>query len=269
VVWAEWAVVDDKADTSATTRRDEAGAPEPTTARRPVPVWDFPTRAFHWALVIFVTVSLLTGEDEGILFVIHTVAAYAVLLLLLFRVIWGFVGSRHSRFTDFVRGPDTVKAYTLQLVRLRPPDSVGHNPLGGWMVLLILATLALAVITGLFSGGEDGGRGILHGLLFSPGSEGLSDLHEAIGNFVIALAIIHVLGVLVDWLLTGDNLIRAMITGDKPLDEQTAARQRPLAPAWLAVAAALLVGGFGYYLFQATDLTPPAGKHSEREHRER
>lgn len=247
----------------------ETGAPDAVPARRAVPVWDFPTRVFHWALALVVTVSLLTGEDEGILFVVHTLAGYAVLLLLLFRLIWGIVGSLHSRFTDFVHGRRVVLDYAAQLIRLRPPDSVGHNPLGGWMVVLILATLALAVLTGLFSGGEEGGRGILHDLLFAPGREGLSDLHEAIGNFVIALAVIHVLGVLVDWLLTGDNVIRAMITGDKMLDEATAARQPPLAPAWLAVAAALLVGGVGYYLFQATDLTPPPGGHAEREHRER
>jgi len=249
--------------------RPERSAPEDSPARRPVSVWDFPTRFFHWALVLFVTISLVTGEDEGLLFVVHTVAGYAVLLLLLFRLIWGFVGSLHSRFTDFVHGRRIVLDYAAQLFRLRPPDSVGHNPLGGWMVVLILATLALVVLTGLLSGGEDGGRGLLHGVLLAPGSEGLSDLHEAIGNFVIALAIIHVLGVLADWLLTGDNIVRAMITGDKLLDEPVAARQPPLAPTWLAIAAALLVGGVGYYLFKATDLTPPAGKHAEREHRDR
>jgi cytochrome b len=232
-------------------------------ARRPVPVWDFPTRFFHWALVLFVVLSLLTGEDEGWQFIIHTVAGYAVLLLLLFRLIWGFVGSLHSRFTDFVHGRRAVGDYVAQLVRLRPPDSVGHNPLGGWMVVLILVTLTLAAVTGLFSGEEDGGRGVLYGVLFAPGGEGLSDLHEAIGNFVIAIAIIHVIGVLVDWLLTGDNIIRAMVTGNKTLDEPAAAREPALAPAWLAVAAALLVGGAGYYLFQATDFTAPAGETAE------
>ena len=108
---------------------------------RAVLVWDLPTRIFHWALVIAVVVSYVTGGEEGSWFVVHTVSGYVVALLLLFRLIWGFWGSAHSRFSDFIYSLGSVGAYVGRLVRLEPPKYVGHNPLGGWMVVLLLVVL--------------------------------------------------------------------------------------------------------------------------------
>jgi cytochrome b len=195
----------------------------------------------------------LTGGEEGSLFVVHTVSGYVVALLLVFRLVWGFVGSVHSRFSDFVYSGQSVKAYSKQLLRFTPPRFVGHNPLGGWMVILMLAALVGTVATGLFSGDDDGGAGILLSLIAAPGGEGFKEIHEFFGNFIIVLAAIHVLAVFVDWLLTSDNLVMAMITGRKSLDDDEAAKQKPLAGGWRAAIVAVIVAGLGAILFQQTD----------------
>lgn len=236
---------------------------------RSVPVWDFPTRAFHWSLAVAVVLSYLTGGEDGSLFVVHTVSGYAVALLLAFRLVWGFVGSVHSRFSDFVYSGRSLKDYAKQLLRFNPPRFVGHNPLGGWMVILMLAVLAGTVATGLLSGDDDGGAGILLPLIAAPGGEGLKEIHEFFGNFIIVLATIHVLAVVVDWFLTGDNLVKAMITGRKSLDDEEAAKQRPLANGWRSAVVALIVAGFGAILFQQTDFgaMATAGERPGNEYR--
>ena len=122
------------------------------TGQRAVPIWDCPTRAFHWLLVLAVVVSYVTGGEEGWQFVVHTVSGYVVTLLLVFRLIWGVIGSPRSRFRDFVHGRQVVGDYVRRLFALDPPRYVGHNPVGGWMVVLMLIVLSLTVLTGLFSG---------------------------------------------------------------------------------------------------------------------
>ncbi len=226
---------------------------------RSVPVWDVPTRLFHWTLAAAVVTSYLTGEEEGVWFVVHTVSGYTVAMLLVFRILWGFVGSFHSRFPHFVYSGQSVKAYAGQLIRFSPPRFVGHNPLGGWMVVLMLVVLAGTVVTGLFSGNDEGSAGILLPLIAAPGGEGLAEIHEFFGNFIMVLAAIHVLAVFVDWLLTKENLIKAMITGRKTLDDTEAARQRPLVGAWRGLAVAAIVAVLGAFLFQQTDFGSAAG----------
>lgn len=202
-----------------------------------VPVWDLPTRIFHWALAGLIFLALLTGEDDpGFIFTLHELAGYGALLLLAFRIPWGFLGSVHSRFADFVYGVQRVKAYARKLVfQLDPPHYVGHNPLGGWMVLLLLAAAFLAATSGLYAGDEEA-RGPLAHVGGLGGAFGA--LHETLGNLMIPLIALHVFGVLVDWLLTGDNLIRAMIDGHKRLDDFAAARERPLVGPGRAIAVA-------------------------------
>ncbi len=231
-----------------------------------VPVWDFPTRVFHWALAVAVIASYLTGEEEGIWFVVHTVSGYTVALLLVFRLVWGFAGSVHSRFSDFTYSPGSVKTYAKQLLRFNPPRFVGHNPLGGWMVFLMLVALAGTVVTGLFSGEDDGGAGILLPLIAAPGGEGLAEVHEFFANAVVALAGIHVLAVFLDWFLTKENLVKAMITGRKDLDDTEVGNQKPLVGRWRGVVAAFIVAALGAVLIQQTDFAAIASGGAESEH---
>lgn len=218
-----------------------------------VRVWDLPTRLFHWTLAVAVVVSYVTSGEDGTLFVVHTISGYVVALLLVFRLIWGFVGSAHSRFSDFVYSGRSVKDYARRLLQFDPPRFVGHNPLGGWMVILMLVVLVGTVVTGFLSGDDDGGAGLLLPLIAAPGGEGLKEVHEFFGNAIIVLAGIHVLAVFADWFMTRDNLVMAMITGRKPLDDEDADKQQPVVGGWRSAVVAVVVVVLGAILFQQTN----------------
>ncbi len=191
----------------------------PPGATREVKVWDVPTRIFHWSIVVLVVIAWVTGEEKGTAFVIHSLAGYAVLAALIFRLVWGFVGSAYARFSSFLRPWSVVASYTKQLAKLKPARFAGHNPLGGWMIVLLLAVLALMVVSGLFAqGGED-----LAGP-WAASAIGLSghqwyEVHEVSFNVLLALIVVHVAGVVVDQLLTGEKLVRATFTGAKRIGE--------------------------------------------------
>jgi len=221
----------------------------PAVPLRSVPVWDAPTRLFHWLLATAVLLAYFVEPEHGWQFVLHVFAGCTALALVIFRLPWGFIGSAHSRFADFVRGFSAAAAYGRQLLRLRVPRHVGHNPLGGWMVVILLAAVAATAITGLFSAGRDGEAGP-----FAPaGGRGLSDWHEILGNLVIVLVVFHVCGVLVDILLTGENIVRSMFTGRKELDEAAAALERPLVSSRRAVVPLIVAAAVGGYLLSIID----------------
>jgi len=177
-------------------------------------VWDKATRVFHWTLVAMVSVCWLTSEAEGVLFWTHLFSGYGVLVLILFRISWGFLGNHHALFKDFVCGWTEVRDHSMGLMDLTPPRHVGHNPLGGWMIVALLAGLALMVITGLFAGDEEA-AGPYAVLVSHDVADALSELHEALFSFLLVLISLHVLGVLVDSLLGHENLVRSMWTGIK------------------------------------------------------
>jgi cytochrome b len=205
-----------------------------------VTVWDLPTRIFHWSLFVLVITAYFTGEDEGLVYQIHVTAGYGIGLLLLFRLVWGVIGGRHARFTEFVRSLRDLSAYLRELRGLRAKRYVGHNPLGTLMVLVMMATLVAVLLSGLY-GGED--------------------LHEFLGEVIIVLAVVHVFGVLVDSLLTRENLIAAMITGDKKLSPSEAEREPgPPAP-WrglAALAVTLVIAILTFTQNEALKWPPPA-----------
>lgn len=217
-----------------------------TGARVRVLVWDVPTRLFHWTLVALVALAWATGESEGFWFTMHELAGYGVLALLVFRILWGVWGSRHSLFADFLRPFRVVRDYAAELFRLRPPRTVGHNPLGGWMIVLLLFVLAVLVGTGLFGGEEEEGvmiAGPLAHYVSAGTAEAMIELHEVFFNVLLVLVAIHVAGVLADMGLKRENLIRAMVTGYKSLPpEEAAAETGAAAPAWRAVMAILIAG---------------------------
>jgi cytochrome b len=222
---------------------------------RDVEIWDLPTRIFHWTLVILVGINLFLIEPRGGLqTVLHFIAGYTIAGLLLFRLIWGFIGSRHSRFADFLCRWPAVKAYLARLLRFDPPHSVGHNPLGGWMIALLLTGLAGMIGTGLFAAARRAAGPLAN--LISPSLAGLAgDLHVLISDLMIALIVMHVLGVVVEWFLTGDNLVKAMLTGRKRLSPEVAAGEGKAAPAWRAILLALLSLALLAGLALSTDYT--------------
>jgi len=164
-------------------------------------VWDPLVRLFHWLTVGLFAVAFLASDYKWI----HEPAGYALLALVLLRIVWGFVGPRYARFSGFVAGPGAVLAYLRAVATARPPRYLGHNPAGGAMILLLMAMLLIAGVTGWMSE-TDRWFGV----------DWVSALHHLSGNLLLPLAGVHVLGVLVSSLLHRENLVRAMITGRKP-----------------------------------------------------
>lgn len=177
---------------------------------RQVSVWDFPTRIFHWSFAAIVIIAYVSSEADDGAFWIHIYSGTLLIGFVVFRMIWGIIGSRHALFSDFVRGPATVSEYGRRLLSFRPAHSVGHNPLGGWMVVALLTVVLLASLTGLMTREDDyvGPLSHIAGGLFG-------EAHEGLGSFVLVLVGVHVLGVIAHGLISRENLVRAMITGLK------------------------------------------------------
>jgi len=179
-----------------------------------VRVWDLPTRLFHWALVLCVVGQIVTANVGGNWMNWHLRLGYAVLTLLLFRLVWGFVGGHWSRFSSFLYGPTTVLNYLRG--RARPEHLVGHNPLGAFSVFGLLALLLLQVGSGLFSDDEIAFTGPLVSLVSSETVNLATTYHKNVGKFiVIALVVLHLLAIGYYRIAKKENLVHPMIVGDK------------------------------------------------------
>ncbi|WP_115935036.1 cytochrome b/b6 domain-containing protein [Aestuariispira insulae] len=166
-----------------------------------IKVWDPLIRVFHWTLVIMVLFNLM-NDEEGQL---HQLAGYSVLGLLTFRILWGFVGPHHARFKNFVARPTEVKAYLKGFIYGHDSHYLGHNPAGGWMVLLLLGWLAVTAGTGsMLALPSFAGQGLFEGI------------HEAFAETLPLIITVHVCGVIVSGLWHRENLVKAMVTGRKP-----------------------------------------------------
>lgn len=180
--------------------------------RETVTVWDPLVRIFHWSLAAFFFIAYLT-EDE--LMTVHVYAGYAVAGLVGFRLLWGIIGTRHARFTEFVTGPGALRQYLGQLFTGRAPRYIGHNPAGAAMIVALLLFLAATAFTGAALIAGDG-SGPLAGTVFATLPEDpLEEVHEFFANFTLFLVMLHVAGVIVSSFLHRENLVRAMITGRK------------------------------------------------------
>ena len=221
--------------------------------RRPILVWDLPTRLFHWSLVVLVAVNLfLISPRGGLHTIVHFIAGYGIAGLLAFRLVWGFIGSRHSRFRDFVRPWSRLRDYLQRLMRFDPPHSTGHNPVGGWMILALLFFLSLMIVTGLF-GANRRAAGPLAAWAGASVAGLAGSLHSLLSSLLIGLIVVHIAGVLADWLLTGENLIRAMVSGVKRLPATEADSEPPPAPLWRAALLGVLALVFILWFALSTD----------------
>jgi cytochrome b len=209
-----------------------------------IKVWDILVRLFHWFLVIFFTIAYFTAEEENPW---HIYAGYTVLGLLLFRIVWGLVGTQYARFSNFIYSPSHVVHYIKSLLEKNPKHYTGHNPAGGWMIIALLLSLTVVTVSGLKLYAEEEGlgplaRGAVNVTLINnayaeeeddddnkkaegnkseeagegeKGEEFWEEIHEASTNFMLFLIFIHISGVLVSSRLEHENLIKAMITGRK------------------------------------------------------
>jgi cytochrome b len=181
---------------------------------RDVRVWDLPTRLFHWTLALLVAVAVVSAKMDALS--IHMFVGETILALVLFRWVWGLVGSQTARFSDFIKGPGAILAYIAPTKTPgAPPVTLGHNPLGGWMVMALLLVLGVQAGSGLFTSDDILVDGPLVPLAAEATVKALSAAHRLLSDGILILVGLHVAAVLAYLLVKKDNLIRPMITGRK------------------------------------------------------
>ncbi len=209
-----------------------------TTESATVRVWDPFVRVFHWSLLTLFGAAWWTGENHEM--ERHRQAGYAILALLLFRVFWGFAGSRTARFAQFLKGPAAIRAYLRHAMDDEPSD--GHNPLGGWSVAALLAVLLTITAAGLFAVDVDGFESgpLADWVSFDQGRVA-AEWHEAVFKAALALIALHIAAIAGYQMLIGHNLIGPMITGKRARGKDDAAADMR----WSPVAALAGIAGVG------------------------
>lgn len=182
--------------------------PAPATPMAYIHVWDLPLRLFHWSLAASFIVAFLTSESERWRD-IHVLAGYGMAGLIAFRVLWGFIGSRHARFANFIPTPARLGTYLDSLLSGKPEHHAGHNPAGAIAIIALLGLGILSTLSGWLTYQEVGG-------------DVLEKVHEFAANAMMLVVGIHLAGVAVSSWMHRENLVRAMITGWKPRHENSA-----------------------------------------------
>lgn len=217
-----------------------------TAAPARIRVWDLPTRIFHWTLVVLVVFSFTTGKIGGGWMGWHLKSGYAILTLLLFRLAWGVAGSSTSRFSGFVRGPVAFYRYAGEIISKRHRAVVGHNPVGGWMVVALLLVLLAQAGSGLFSDDEIATQGPLAEKVSNAVVGKMSSFHGFNGWIIAVAAGVHVLAIAYYWFGLKDDLVKPMWNGWRAFDAGVA--QPPMRAAWLAAVLLALAAAAVYWL---------------------
>lgn len=232
-------------DTEAAARRDSPA--------RVVRVWDLPIRIFHWLLVLGIAAAYVTSQLGGDWMQWHGRIGAVVLALLVFRLVWGFIGTSHARFASFVPTPRRVHEYLQGRWR-----GAGHNPLGAVSVIVLLTLVAAQVITGLYSSDDIAFSGPLSGWIGKRASEQLTGWHAQIFNALAGFILLHILAIVFYLLVRRANLVAAMITGNKPVSgapEATVAQR----PGWQFFAAVCVAIAVSWLIFR---VSPPVQSES-------
>lgn len=194
---------------------DAKATPDQSPHKGMIKVWDPLVRVFHWSLAAGFATAYVT---EGHPIDLHVWVGYGVLALISIRVVWGFVGTRRARFSDFVRGPRAISNYLRAALQRRAPHYAGHNPAGGAMTIALLLLVAATGVSGLALYGAEEFSGPLAGLFMNSGEETaevFESLHELFANLTLAFIVVHVAGVLLSSWAHKENLVRSMFTGRK------------------------------------------------------
>ena len=194
-------------------------------------VWDVPTRVFHWSLALSFAGAYLSSETERYRDV-HVALGYVFFGLILFRLIWGFVGSHYARFSSFSFKPSETIAYVKSLLAKQPAHYVGHNPAGSVAIYLLLALGVMIGVSGILLYWEVGGE------------EAFEEIHEIAANGMLAVVLVHIAGVFASSLLHKENLVRAMLTGYKQTETPT-----PAVRAYAVLGLLLLAAVVGFLIF--------------------
>jgi len=211
------------------------------STQKTINVWDPLVRVFHWSLALLFVVSYTSSEEESLL---HPWSGYAIATLLLVRLVWGVIGTKHARFSDFVYSRTQILSYAKGLISGDAKRYIGHNPLGGLMIVVLLASLLMNVTTGMLLYGAEEGKGPLAGVMAQQTSiqlpklistahaddderdydsgkkdddehEFLEETHEFFANFTLFLVMVHLIGVFVGSVFHKESLVKAMLSGKK------------------------------------------------------
>jgi cytochrome b len=215
----------------------------------PILIWDLPTRLFHWLLVGLVAASFASGKIGGNAMLYHERCGEAILALLIFRGMWGFVGGAPSRFRTFLKGPSTVFRYAQTLFRRDAEPHLSHNPLGGWSVMAMLLSLLIQAGTGLFANDDIATYGPLYKWVSKATSDRLTSIHHLNHDVILILIAVHVAAVLFHLIYKKENLITQMITGMKSWKGSRKAEVKQV-PIWRAALVASVAAVLVYLLVQ-------------------
>jgi cytochrome b len=229
---------------------EEPAVSTPSAASLIGPVWDAPTRLFHWALVALIGFSWWSAEEDHLDW--HIWSGIAVLTLIVFRLLWGLVGSSTARFANFIHGPRGVLDYLRDMKAWRP---VGHTPLGALSVVAMLGAIAVQVGLGLFAIDEDGlNEGPLAHFVSMDAAEEIAALHEDWFDVLLILIVLHIAAILFYRLVLGKRLVGPMLTGRGAIDPET----EPMRPGkcWIALLCLLAAIAFSRWILAGA---PPFG----------
>ncbi len=197
---------------------------KPDTQLISAPVWDGFVRVFHWSLVILFTLSVVTGKVGGEWISWHMKSGYAILALVTFRLLWGFVGGEYARYVSFLTGPTRAMNFAKGLLGKTQQHVIGHNPVGGWMVIVLLLLLATQAGLGLFSNDEIATTGPLARYVSDQTSITLMGRHRMLGDILLVLVGVHIAAVLFHVFVKKEGLVRAMFSGKKDLPPELASQ---------------------------------------------
>jgi len=189
-------------------------------------VWDLPTRVFHWSLTLLICFSLYTGMSGGFVEMdYHMLSGYSILTLVLFRVLWGLVGSHNARFSSFIKGPSTIISYAKAIRAPSAKPAIGHNPLGALSILAMLIALAVQAGTGLFANDDIMLEGPLVHLVSHNTSRSITGFHKLNVWIVAVLVGLHIAAIIYYHVVRKENLVVPMITGRKVVDGEVDAER--------------------------------------------
>jgi cytochrome b len=199
-----------------------ASASAPSTTTRRIRIWDLPTRLFHWLLVLTITGSIVTIKLGGNWVQYHFWCGYAALALIAFRLVWGLAGTRYARFSSFLFGPAALWRYARGLFGQGGHRYLGHNPLGALSVFALLAAVGFQAVSGLFVNDDIASEGPLVKFITKETSDRITGWHHLNEYVLYGLVGLHLAAILFYALVKRENLVKPMITGDKPLEDAVA-----------------------------------------------